>query len=52
MRISKHERNKTESHSNQRDMLDDNIQNQMNAPTQEMVNDDSELIYIYAMNTI
>ena len=27
------------------DMLNDNIENQMNALTQEMVNDDGELIY-------
>ena len=36
-----------ESDNNQRDMLNDNIENQMNAQTQEMVNDDGELIYIY-----
>ena len=29
------------------DMLNDDIENQMNAPTQEMVNDDGELIYKY-----
>ena len=29
------------------DMLTDDIENQMNASTQEMVNDDGELIYKY-----
>ena len=28
-------------------MLNDNIENQMNVPTQEMVNDDGELVYKY-----
>ena len=36
-----------ESDGNQCDMLNDNVENQMNAPTQKMVNDDGELIYIY-----
>ena len=27
-------------------MSNDNIENQMNAPTQDMVNDDGELIYL------
>ena len=31
------------------DILNDNIENQMNAPTQEMVNDDGELIYKYSL---
>ena len=35
------------SDNNQHDMLNDNIENQMNAPTQEIVNDDGELIYIH-----
>ena len=39
--------NISESDDNQLDMVNDNIENQMNAPTQEMVNDDGELIYIY-----
>ena len=29
------------------DMVNDNIENQVNAPMQEMVNDDGELIYKY-----
>ena len=33
--------------NNQCDMLNNNIENQMNAPTQEIVNDDGELIYKY-----
>ena len=28
-------------------MLNDNIEKEMNTPTQEMVNDDGELIYKY-----
>ena len=41
--------NIAESDSNQHDMLNDNIETQMNAPTQQMINDDGELanIYIY-----
>ena len=29
------------------DMLNDNIENQINPPTQEMINDNGELIYKY-----
>ena len=36
-----------ESDNNQLNKLNDNIENQMNAPTQEMVNDDGEFIYKY-----
>ena len=36
--------NFAELDNNQCDMLNDNIETQMNAPTQEMVNDDGELI--------
>ena len=39
--------NISKSDSYQRDMLNDNIENQMNTRTQEMVNDDGELIYKY-----
>ena len=33
--------------NNQGDMLNDNIENKMSAPTQEVVNDVGELIYEY-----
>ena len=36
-----------ESDNNQRDMLNDNIENQMDTPMQEIVNDDGELVYKY-----
>ena len=39
--------NIVELDNNKCDMLNDNIENQMKAPTQEMVNDDGELIYNY-----
>ena len=39
--------NIAELDNNQRDTSNDNIENQMNTPTQEMVNDDGELIYKY-----
>ena len=36
-----------ESDNNQHDMINDDIENQMNVPMQEMVNDDDELINKY-----
>ena len=36
--------NIAELNNNEHDMLNDNIKNKMNAPTQEMVKDDGELI--------
>ena len=48
MRMSQYQQNKTKQLMQiftLPNMLNDNIENQMNAPTQEMVNDDGELIY-------
>ena len=39
--------NIAKSDNDECDMLNDDIENQMNAPTQEMVNDDGKLIYKY-----
>ena len=36
-----------ELNNNKRDMINDDIENQMNAPMQEMVNDDGEFTYKY-----
>ena len=36
-----------ESNNDQRDMLNDDVENQMTVSTEEIVNDDGELIYTY-----